>query len=788
MKNNIYTPLLIIAFGFINIINAQKLIYKYNDSLNFTNSSNAALIKGLAGGFQCPQFSPCDLNNDGKKDLVVYDRVDGSIITFINKGITGEVKYDLDMRYAQYFPKFNAGGWMLMRDYNQDGLEDIFTTNGIVYKNTSNSSPGRPSFEILPILQFRNISSSNSAILYNPLATPALHLPGIYDIDFDGDIDIMSYTNLGGAITYYKNEQKEMGLPNDSMRFRQVDWCWGNFTDNNCNEYNLGIPNGNDTNFYKFYGKRHTQGSSITLFDANNDGDIDMVLGNEGCKHLTILNNGRANNNSKYDSIISYDTMFVNSSIRAEITLYPAAYFLDINNDGKRDLVYSPNSTNFVIQETNQVFWYMNTGTDLAPIFSQKKPLFTPEMLDIGHRSSWAFNDWDKDGDLDAIAASNGDALNTKNLADRISLFENIGTKNSAILKLRDNNFGLFSSQSINTLSIAVADMNADGKLDIVAGNDKGEIKYYRNTSATNTTLSPTFSLSNNTFPGFNIDIGAYSSPAIADINNDGLQDLVIGRFDSMLSYYQNNGTASNPDFNLITNRFGMVKPTDSISFFRTQLKDIFGDDSFDINNLPVFAPGYTIIYERNLYATPQIFDADNNGKLELLVGNVLGQLKLYEISSNPNAKFKQIDSMNYILGLNNLKIANIDYGNRVSPAFADLDNNGVPEIIVSCNRGGVQYLKPEFSQKVGLVQPYIVQSLNIYPNPAKNEAMINIEDKAIKSTTVFSYDGKQIDIPIKTENNYLHFNTTSITNGIYFIHLITTNNLVYVAKLQVLK
>jgi hypothetical protein len=620
LQNFLILLLLISTFS----LNAQSIKYKYNDSLNFTNSSNAKLIKALAGGLQCPQFSPYDLNADGKKDLVVYDKIDGSIITFINKGAVGEVKYDLDMRYAEYFPKFSAGAWMLMRDFNQDGYEDIFTTNGIVYKNISYTTPGLPAFQILPVLQFRNISSSGSAILYNTLNTPALHLPGIYDVDFDGDLDIMSYTNLGGAITYYKNEQKEMGLPNDSMRFRQVDWCWGNFYDKNCNEFELNVPNGNDTNACKFYSKRHTQGSSITLFDADKDKDIDMVIGNEGCSHLSFLINGRSDRNSKYDSIVSYDTMFVNSSgNRANVTLYPAAYFLDINNDGKRDLVFAPNSTSYVIQETNQVYWYLNVGTDLAPIFTQKQLLFTPEIIDVGHRSSWAFNDWDKDGDLDALAASNGDAFITQNLADKIALFENIGTNKNPILKLYNSDFGVFSSQAINTLSISVGDMNADGKLDIVAGNDRGEIKFYKNTSTVNNTLSPTFILSNNSFPGFNIDVGSYSSPCIADINKDGLYDLVIGRYDTMISYYQNIGTTTAPDFNLITNGFGKIKATDSISFYYIILQDVNGNDSFDNDGNPVYN-GYRIVYEKFLYTTPQVADVNGDGIMEILVGNIL--------------------------------------------------------------------------------------------------------------------------------------------------------------------
>ncbi len=791
MKKKLQILLIVLILTSSLSLKGQSIKFKYNDSLNFTNSSNAKLIKALIGGLQCPQFSSCDLNNDTKKDLVIYDKLDGNIITLINKGGLGEVKYDIDMRYAQHFPKFNAGSWMLMRDYNQDGFEDIFTTSGVVYKNVSYTTPGIPSFEILPLLLFRNTSSTGSAIMFNPLNTPALHLPGIYDVDFDGDLDIMSYTNLGGAITYYKNEQKEMGLANDSMRFRQVDWCWGNFYDKNCNEFQLNIPNGNDTNICKFYSKRHTAGSAITLFDADNDRDIDMVIGNEGCSHLSFLINGKSDRNSKYDSIVSYDTMFVNTSgNRALVTLYPAAYFLDINNDGKRDLVFAPNSTSYVIQQTNQVFWYLNTGTDLAPIFTQKQLLFTPEIIDIGHRSSWAFNDWDKDGDLDALAASNGDAYFSRDTADKISLFENIGTNKNPILKLFSSDFGVFSNKSLKALTIGVADMNADGKLDIIAGNDRGEIKYLKNSSASNTTLAPTFVLSNNAFPGFNIDIGSYSSPCIADINKDGLLDLVIGRYDSMISYCQNIGTSSVPDFNPSlngTNKFGQVKPTDSISYYDNVVKDINGDDSFDIDGNRIYN-GYTIVYEKNLYTTPQVLDVNKDGKLELLVGNVLGQLKMYEIqSTNTTAKFKQIDSMNFISTFNGKNSFNIDFGNRISPAFADMDGNGVAEIIVSCSRGGVQYLKPTFSNKVNLNLPIVMRNISIFPNPAKNEATIEI-DENITSFVLIGYDGKQINVSTNIVNDQLNINTTNLTSGIYFIRISTLNNIVYTTKLQILK
>ena len=169
---------------------------------------------------------------------------------------------------------------MLLRDYNNDGYEDIFTSGPqgyTVYKNISFTVSGRPEFIEIPPLKYRNMSPTGSFIEYNALSTPSIHLPGIYDIDNDGDLDIMSYSNIGGAIYLYMNYQVEDQLPPDSMRFYHVDLCWGYFNDNNCNNYLLNTCSKNSDN--RLYGKRHTSGSSITLFDANNDNDCAGAIG-----------------------------------------------------------------------------------------------------------------------------------------------------------------------------------------------------------------------------------------------------------------------------------------------------------------------------------------------------------------------------------------------------------------------------------------------------------------------------------------------------------------------------
>jgi hypothetical protein len=778
-RNLLLTIFTVLAFSFSII--GQKLNYKLQDELNFVKQNLDPLKYTTVGGFHCPQFSSCDLDGDGKKDLVVYDKLDGSITTFINRGNVGEVNYILDNRYAAYFPKLRPFGWMLMRDYNNDGYEDIFTLGDqgyIVFKNISYTVSGRPAFILNEQLEYRNMSPKGSFIEFNTMSTPNIHIPGIYDIDGDGDLDIMSYSNVGGAIQLYKNAQVEKGLPPDSMQFYFVDNCFGYFLDFDCNGY---LFNQCSTPLERNYDlSRHTSGSSITLYDADNDGDIDMLLGNEGCSHMTLLKNAKTLNSKGHDSFYMADTLFVNTNNRALVPIYPAAYYLDLDNDGKRDMIYSPNSisTQYVSKETQQIKWFKNIGTDNHPQWAQQQNLFTDELLDNGNRSSWVAADWDKDGDLDLICATNGDKLLSKDTADRIYLYENIGNSKNPTFKLRNQDFGNLRIDKIMNLTLEVADMNNDGKLDLVCGNDKGEIMYYRNTSSSNNTLSPTFSFSNNNFPGFNIDIGSYSAPAIADINNDGLLDLVIGRNDSMLSYYRNSGTLSQPDFMIVTNRFGNIKPIDSIGF-----QYVLDDTLAIIGQYPV--------YEKYVHSKPRIADVNGDGKKELIVGNSLGTIRLYEIDAMAhNSTFKQIDSFvfqNLFQGQINY---NMDFGSFISPCLADLNGDTVPEIIVAINRGGIRYLTPEFKYKnrTNLKTVNKAIQINGFPNPTSDKIEFNISPENIHSIQLINSLGQTFSVNFNSQLPYISLETTGLNSGFYILQITTKGQINYTSKFQIIK
>lgn len=130
-----------------------------------------------------------DMNNDGKKDLIVlYAQALEGISIFYNKG-KGRF---LEEKVLEFSPVFGSS-WIELSDFNQDGKLDILYVNGdnADYSGTLKKYHG--------IRIFENKGKFEERFFF-PLygATKALAV----DFDQDGDLDIM-------AIAYYRNNEKE---------------------------------------------------------------------------------------------------------------------------------------------------------------------------------------------------------------------------------------------------------------------------------------------------------------------------------------------------------------------------------------------------------------------------------------------------------------------------------------------------------------------------------------------------------------------------------------------------
>ncbi|MEN8208736.1 MAG: VCBS repeat-containing protein [Candidatus Fermentibacteria bacterium] len=94
-------------------------------------------------------------------------------------------------------------------------------------------------------------------------------------------------------------------------------------------------------------------------------------------------------------------------------------------------------------------------------------------------------------------------------------------------------------------------DWNNDGLLDIIVGDRLGNIRYFKRLASGDVSLiaEPMIEVS-----GKPIELGYNSAPCVVDWNNDNLPDIVAGKLDGVpasLYLYINNGVTGQPEFSV---------------------------------------------------------------------------------------------------------------------------------------------------------------------------------------------------------------------------------------------
>ncbi len=234
------------------------------------------------------------------------------------------------------------------------------------------------------------------------------------------------------------------------------------------------------------------------------------------------------------------------------------------------------------------------------------------------------FADLDGDGRPDLVEA---DAYS----AD-VSIYQNISSNGilafapPVVLPIVPASYG-------NILSIAVADIDGDGKLDIVANTSRSNLIYiFRNIS------SPGVLTTNSFASPIIIPLGNASERiAVQDLNGDGRPDIVIPDTGSnTISILQNESTVGNISFGNPVNLFTGNYPTD------VKIADLDGDGNPDLI-VPNFNDGTVSVFRNlgtggnittNSFASPvvitgvpqahllKIGDMDGDGKLDIVVAD----------------------------------------------------------------------------------------------------------------------------------------------------------------------
>ncbi len=745
--------LFLLLFISNNAINAQTLLFQHDTSIK-VYAYGAEQTLAWCGGFNKPQFAMGDLNNDGLQDLVVYESGIG-VWTYLNKGSVGNPKYIYAPEYALNFPPIY--NYLILADYNCDGIPDLFHRGFYgfsVYKGYYNTS-NQLCFTFYQDLYYYNDIDTHGPA--NAYVNPG-DIPAIVDIDGDGDLDFVSYEPFGGWLYYYKNMRVEDGLPCDSIRIKLVDKCWGKVFQSNYRVHELDMHCDNSS-LHKTAHVTHT-GNTPCLFDWDMDGDYDYLDGNISFNEMTFLLNGRIPNNpSGPDSMAYQDTMWQSFGHQIEIPTWPAAFNVDIDQDGKKDLLISPNSASTGAENYKCIWFYKNYTTPGSPgwVF-QSDTFLIDKTIDLGTAAMPALFDYDKDGKPDLFIGSDGYFQDSTGLLrSKISYYRNTSVAGSASFTLVTKDFLGINAANFQGIAPAFGDIDNDGKTDMILGHNDGTLSYYKNMAATDS-LIPDWQLVQTVLTdsiGDTINVGSFAAPFIYDIDKDGKKDLIIGENYGFIQFYRNVST---------------VPGTISLKLINSQLGGVQVDNSFF----------------RGCYSTPFIGKIDSTNKDYLLIGSNSGNIYLYDsvdcgdttityplLSQN----FSYIDST-YLWQNAPGTFYGIYSGFRSSLTIGDIAGDGSLEMIVGNIKGGVEIYKRKLVSHVQIptINEQENASITVYPNPAKD--LLNIKWKGIKET--------EIEISIyNTEGQLIYAVKKSSIDGIYTQSIATLPTGMYFCQLQ---
>ncbi len=262
--------------------------------------------------------------------------------------------------------------------------------------------------------------------------------------------------------------------------------------------------------------------------DWNGDGKKDLLVGYQTAGKIALYLNVGTDAQPRFDNFTNLQT-----TDGADICLpssgcgAPAPWACDFYADGKRDLLVGSGSD-------GTVWFYRNTGTDAAPQLAPGVRLLAGGApLSVGLRATPLVYDWDRDGLPDLLCGS-GDGY--------VYFFKNTNTVQSPAfapaVRIRAGGSDLFLG--IRSV-VRVFDWDGDGLVNLVCSSDSG-VYWCRNTNSNSQPILQPPQAIRAPLAGSGlvpINTGGRMRLDLADWNNDGVIDLVLGNLNGTVYLYQ---------------------------------------------------------------------------------------------------------------------------------------------------------------------------------------------------------------------------------------------------------
>jgi hypothetical protein len=582
------------------------------------------------GGFDVPRPQLVDINGDGTLDLFVQER-SGELMYFERDG-------DEWVWRSDRFQNIDIGEWYRFVDIDRDGDADLFgerLTGYIrVWKNAgTRTSP-----------QFVALGDTVRDVDGRAIVADRQNILNAIDIDCNGRLDLF-IGRVQGVVDRYEQEGFS---PDSSPRFRLIEEMWQGIEVLGPEVSGLPIMRSDTANDSPEPGARSPK---LKTHSPRLTTPFAVPIRRHGANTLTFADiNGRGVHDLFWGDFFEEGLLrFENAGSCAQPDLtapparfppgkpvltsgYNASTFGDIDGDGLTDMVlgviggaYGPSRTSienlYVVRQSPKDAWTVATRR-LIP------------TIDVGADAAPALGDLNGDGLVDLLIG--GKIAPNSSTTGTVTWYENVGTATQPAFRER----GVLPIRGDFNYAPAIADLNGDSLPDVVVGTWRDRVHWYRNSG---TRTQPAWTLADTAL--VTITRGTNSTPSIGDLDGDGLLDLVIGEASGTINVYRNTGTKTSPAFQLLSDHFQDVKVTRR--------------------------------------SAPVLFDMDNDGKLDMVIGAGDGDVQLWRGAGNTGEiRFERDRSF-----------ALSSYANAM-PAAADLHRTGRAELLVGTAAGGLRWFE----------------------------------------------------------------------------------------------
>ena len=472
---------------------------------------NAMLHWGSSGP---RSVTVADVNGDGKPDLITANTLDDTLTVLTNNG-SGDFGPNATLNVA------NGPDYVTVADVNEDGKPDLISVNGAV------TAP-----ETLMIFTNNGSGVFGSNATLNVNATSGNTFPinvVAIDVNADGKPDLICPSPAAGAVEIWTNNGSGIFGSNATVSVGGLpDWVVvADVNDDgkpdiicaNAANYLTVLTNNGHGVFSSNATLSVSYPTCVTVGDVNGDGKPDLICASPGAGFPVGGLPGFAGDDTLTIFTNDGNGGFVFDGKLAAGGAPLSVTTTDINDDGQMDLICpcaNVTSTNNSLDIFTNTIVPGHTGFQLT------------SLPGVGaNPASVIAVDVNGDGKSDLISANASD---------------------DTLTVLTNNGIGWFGSNATLNVGnvpacVVSADVNGDGKPDLISGNFRdGSLTILTNNGSGGFVSNATVNAS----PGFtsgNNGVGVYAI-AVADINGDGKPDLIRANYYAFsLTVFTNDGS-----------------------------------------------------------------------------------------------------------------------------------------------------------------------------------------------------------------------------------------------------